>query len=179
VHNPYLIGQAIYLRPVDTADAGAIVTWFNDPEVTRTLRRYRPLTLTEELAFIERMAKNETDFWLAIALREEDKFVGVTGLHNLDARHRSITFGIAIGEKAAWGKGYGTEATRLMVGFAFQTLNLNRVSLDVYAFNERAQRCYEKAGFRVEGRQRQSHFAEGRYWDTIIMGLLREEWQPK
>jgi [ribosomal protein S5]-alanine N-acetyltransferase len=178
VHNPYIIGQAIYLRPVDTADAPAIVTWFNDPEVTRTLRRYRPLTLAEEPAFIERMAKSETDFVLGIALRENDQFIGMTGLHNLDARHRSITFGIAIGEKAAWGKGYGTEATRLMVRFAFQTLNMNRVGLDVYSFNERAQHCYEKAGFSVEGRQRQSHFAEGRYWDTIIMGLLREEWHP-
>jgi RimJ/RimL family protein N-acetyltransferase len=87
-------------------------------------------------------------------------------------------FGIGIGVTSMWGKGYGTEATRLLVRHAFQTLNLNRVGLEVYEFNQGAIRCYEKAGFRIEGRLRQSYFADGRYWDTVVMGILREECRP-
>jgi diamine N-acetyltransferase len=178
VRNPYLIGSALYLRPIEPKDIPSLVTWFNDPEVSRTLRRYRPMMPEHVKAFVDRVSQSETDLALAIVVREGDLFIGTTGLHDLEVRHRHVAFGISIGMKTAWGKGYGTEATRLMIRHAFQTLNLNRVSLDVYEFNQRAVRCYEKAGFQLEGRQRQSYFSEGRYWDTIVMGVLREEWRP-
>jgi [ribosomal protein S5]-alanine N-acetyltransferase len=178
VQNPFLIGPTIYLRPLEPEDAPTIVTWFNDPEVTRTLRMYQPMTLAKEKAFLEQRAKSETDVSLAIVVRESDQFIGVTGLHEIDVRHRHARFGISIGVPSLWGKGYGTETTRLLVRHAFQTLNLNRVGLEVYEFNQSAVRCYEKAGYKIEGRLRQSYFGEGRYWDTIVMGILREEWQP-
>jgi diamine N-acetyltransferase len=82
-----------------------------------------------------------------------------------------------LGEKSAWDKGYGTEATRLMVRYAFDTLNLNRVWLHVYEDNEHALHVYPKVGFRIEGRLRQSFFRDGRYWDTLVMAVLREEWK--
>src|SRR5206468_7752591 len=75
-----------------------------------------------------------------------------------------------------WGKGYGTEATRLMVQYAFDTLNLNRVWLHVLEYNERGIRCYEKVGFKKEGLLRQEHFRDGRYWDTHLVAILRDEW---
>jgi RimJ/RimL family protein N-acetyltransferase len=81
-----------------------------------------------------------------------------------------------LGEPEEWGKGYGSEATRLVLRYAFETLNLNRVWLHVYEYNERGLRAYEKAGFRREGRLRQEMFRDGRYWDTIVMGILRDEW---
>ncbi len=178
MQNPFLIGPTIYLRPLEMEDAPSLVTWFNDPEVTRALRRYQPMTLAAEKAFLEELGKRETAVTLGIVVRETDQFIGTTGLHELDTRSRQTAFGISIGVKTMWGKGYGTEATRLIVRHAFQTLNLNRVWLHVYESNEGAIRCYEKAGFRIEGRLRQSFFSEGRYWDTIVMGLLRDEWQP-
>ncbi len=89
---------------------------------------------------------------------------------------RRASFGILIGDKAAWGKGYGSEATRLMLRHAFETLNLNRVWLHVYEYNQRGIRAYEKVGFRREGVLRQDTFRDGRYWDTIAMAVLREEW---
>jgi UDP-4-amino-4,6-dideoxy-N-acetyl-beta-L-altrosamine N-acetyltransferase len=173
-----LIGRSIYLRPVETEDAPALVAWFNDPEVTRTLRHYLPMSLAKEKAFLEQLTKSETDLALAIVVRETDQFIGVTGLHHLNVRHRHVQFGISIGVKALWGKGYGTEATQLLLRHAFQTLNLNRVQLEVYEFNKAAIRCYEKTGFQIEGRLRQTFFAEGRYWDTLMMGILRDEWRP-
>lgn len=176
MQNPFLIDSKVYLRPLDLEDITALTAWLNDPEVTRNLRIYRPLTPMAEEAFLRKLGESESDIVLAIMAREPEQFLGVTGLHQLDARNRHVQFGITVGEKSAWGKGYGTEATRLMVRYAFDTLNLNRVWLHVYEDNERALHVYQKVGFRMEGRLRQSYFREGRYWDTFVMAVLREEW---
>ena len=89
----------------------------------------------------------------------------------------SVLFHITIGERDAWGRGLGTEATRLMLGLAFDTLGLHRVGLTVFAFNERAIRSYRKAGFAIEGRMREAIVRDGRYWDELQMGVLQEEWR--
>jgi len=174
--NAFLTGQAVYLRPLELSDAPLLVPWFNDPEVIRTLRRYRPMNLPEEEAFIRRLAENDDLIALGIVIRQTDQLIGSTGLHQFNWRCRHAAFGISIGEKSCWGCGYGTEATRLMVEYAFLTLNLNRVSLEVYEYNPRGLHIYEKIGFRQEGRLRQDTFRDGRYWDTIVMGILRDEW---
>jgi RimJ/RimL family protein N-acetyltransferase len=178
VQNPFLIGSTLYLRPLEKADAPTIATWLNDPEVTRYLRRFHPVSLAAEEAFLQRLSESESDIGLGMVTREGERFIGVTGLHQVDYRNRNAAFGITVGDKSAWSKGYGTEAARLLVAHAFQTLNLHRVWLHVYENNPRGQRAYEKAGFRIEGRLRQDNFREGRYWDTIVMGILREEWKP-
>jgi RimJ/RimL family protein N-acetyltransferase len=175
VQNPFLIGPTVYLRPLERGDAPTLVAWFNDPEVTHYLLQYRPMTLAAEEEFLRRIGESTTDLALGVVVGQTGQLVGVTGLHQVDARNRHASFGITLGEKGAWGKGYGTEATRLMVRHAFQTLNLNRVWLHVYEYNARGLRAYEKVGFRVEGRLRQDTFREGRYWDTLVMGILRDE----
>jgi RimJ/RimL family protein N-acetyltransferase len=174
--NPFLIGAKVYLRPLDREDAAALVPWFNDPEVTRTLRRYRPQTLRDEEAFLEKLTQSEQDLALGIVARAADRLIGVTGLHQIDFKNRHACFGILIGEKDEWGKGYGTEATSLVVKHAFETLNLNRVWLYVFEYNQRGRRSYERVGFRQEGVLRQDCYREGRYWDTLVMAILREEW---
>jgi RimJ/RimL family protein N-acetyltransferase len=177
VQNPFLVGSLVYLRPLEREDVPALVAWLNDPEVTRTVQRYEPLTRRGEEEYLARVEGSATDLLLGIAARQEDRLVGVTGLHHIDWRNRHAGFGIAVGDKAAWGRGYGTEATRLLVRHAFETLNLNRVWLHVYEHNERGLRLYRKVGFRPEGRLRQDAFREGRYWDTVVMGVLRDEWE--
>ncbi len=176
--NPFLIGALIYLRPLERADAPQLVEWINDPEVTRTLKQYRPIDLQSEEEYLDRARQAENQLALGIVARDADHFVGVTGFHHIDTKNRHASFGILIGDKASWGKGYGTEATRLLVGHAFETLNLNRVWLHVYEDNERGRRVYEKVGFRREGVLRQDNYRAGRYRDTIVMGVLREEWRP-
>ncbi len=177
MHNPFLIGVSVYLRPLEVADARTMVPWFNDQEMTRHLRRYQPMTLVEEEDFLRRLPESAADLVLGITLRADDRLVGATGLHRVDSRNRHAEFGISIGDKSAWGKGHGTEATRLLVQHAFDTLNLNRVWLHVYEYNEAALRVYQKVGFRTEGRLRQDVFRDGRYWDTVVMAVLREEWK--
>ena len=176
MQNPVRIGTKVYLRPLDQEDAPRIVPWFNDPEVSRTIAMYLPLNRLGEEAFIAKLYQSDHDIVLGIAARESDALVGVTGLHQIDYKNRHANFGITIGEPIEWGKGYGTEATALMVEYAFETLNLNRVRLLVFEYNERGQRTYERVGFRREGVLRQEHFHAGRYWDTFTMAILRAEW---
>jgi RimJ/RimL family protein N-acetyltransferase len=177
MNNPFLIGKLIYLRPLEREDAPLAEPWFNDQEVTRTLRTTGPISLHAEQSLIEKLTQNEQAVTLVIVVRELGKAIGVTGLHQIDFRNRQAGFGITIGDKACWGRGYGTEATVLVVQHAFQTLNLNRVWLHAFENNDRGLRTYEKVGFKREGLLRQDNFRLGRYWDTIAMAILRDEWQ--
>ena len=137
------------------------------------------MNLRAEEEFIDKALQSEHELVLGIALQGSDRLIGGTGLHRMDFRSRHAGFGITIGEKEEWGKGYGTKATRLMVAHAFETLNLNRVWLHVYEYNQRGIRVYERIGFRKEGVLRQDTYREGRYWDTIVMATLREEWDAR
>ena len=176
---PFLIGQAIYLRPLEREDAPLIVPWLNDPEVTHTLAMYHPLTLRAEEEFIDNAYRKPDGFPLGIVRKDGDQLIGVTGLEHMDFKNLHTSFGLFIGEKHLWGRGHGTEATALMVGHAIDTLNFNRVWLMVYEYNTRGIRSYEKIGFRQEGILRQHRYHQGRYWNTILMAILREEWNAR
>ena len=179
MNSPFLIGEQVYLRPLEQADAPVIAPWFNDAEVTQFTLRYLPISLRAEEEFLANLAKSDKDIVLGIALRETDRLIGATGLHAIDWRNRQTGFGITLGVKEEWGKGHGTEATRLIVGYAFDTLNLNRVWLHAYEYNARALHIYERVGFSREGILRQETFRHGRYWDTIVMAILREEYEQQ
>jgi ribosomal-protein-alanine N-acetyltransferase len=174
--NPFLIGEKVYLRPVERADAPLFIQWLNNPDVQLTTLRARPLNLQDEEEYVDRMRVSLTDVALLIVAQADDRPVGGTGLLQIDWRSRHACFGITIGDAADWGKGYGTEATRLIVDHAFATMNLNRVWLQVIEYNERGLRIYEKIGFKKEGLLRQEHYRKGRYWNTWLMAMLREDW---
>ncbi len=105
--------------------------------------------------------------------------IGSAGLHQIHFKDRHAEFGILIGEKSAWRKGYGTEVTALMTGYGFETLNLNRVWLRVHEDNQHGIKAYEKVGFKREGVLRQHKYREGRYVDVMVMGILKEEWENR
>ena len=173
---PFRVGETIYLRPIEPEDAVRTTAWVNNAEVTRTLQLWRPMTLAEELAHQERISRSRADLVLGVALVADDRLVGVAGLHQINEKDRHAVFGILIGQPTDWDKGYGTEASRLMTDLAFDTVNLNRVMLHVHEYNERAIHTYEGLGYRREGVLRQHHYWSGRHWDTIVMSMLREEW---
>jgi UDP-4-amino-4,6-dideoxy-N-acetyl-beta-L-altrosamine N-acetyltransferase len=176
--NAFLVGSRVYLRPLEASDAERVAGWFNDPDVRRNLKTHRPMSHAAEEKFIANIGSDGSEVVLAIVERESDEHIGVIGLHQIDARSRHGMFGIAIGKKAAWGRGFGSDALATFVRHAFETLNLHRVWLQVYDTNPRAARCYEKVGFRREGVMRQHQYLDGKYVDAIVMGLLREEWAP-
>lgn len=173
---PFLIGQKIYLRPLERDDAVVLREYINDAEVLRTLGMHRPSNLEANLAVIDRFSPHPDSLRVGIVLKENDRLIGATNLRLSDAAQRAAMFGISIGAKAEWNKGYGTEATRLMVRHGFETLNLNRIALTVYEFNPRGMRAYEKAGFRREAVLRQEVYSQGRFWDVYMMGILRADW---
>jgi RimJ/RimL family protein N-acetyltransferase len=152
MQNPYLVGSGVYLRPIDHGDAPAVLPWMNDPEITRTLRLYRPMSLRAAEDFIARANQAEDQMVLGIVVKKTDRLVGVAGLSEIDARHRHAGFTMLIGVRQEWGQGYGTEATGLLVRHAFETLNLNRVWLKVFGDHAAALRIYEKA--RLQARRR-------------------------
>ena len=173
--NPFLIGPRVYLRPIERLDAPLLQTWINDQDVIQNLLNFRPMNLQGEEEFIDKVSRDPDLLVLGIALRSDDRLIGDVGLHRIGSRDRQAGFGILIGEKAEWNRGYGTEATRLIVRYGFEALNLHRIWLHVLEHNVRGQRAYEKVGFKVEGVLRQSAFRQGRYWDTVTMGILRGE----
>ncbi|HEX5505116.1 MAG TPA: GNAT family protein [Thermomicrobiales bacterium] len=150
--------------------------WINDFGTLRTLGvPPRPMTLEQEQQWFERQATVEGEHVFTIYERATWRPIGNTGLHAVDYRNRSAGFGIMIGEPDARGKGYGTEAARLMLDFAFTALGLHNVMLTVYEFNLAGQRAYTKAGFRECGRRRQCQLMGGKLWDVLSMECLASE----
>lgn len=176
-HPAELGGTRVVLRRHRPENLPAVIRWYRDPQLARLTRyQVRPMGVEEiERFFATRLLSDEG---IAYAIHEvsTDRLIGLTTFSGLDADNASVLFHITIGEKDAWGRGYGTEATELMLGHAFGRLGLHRVGLSVFAFNDRAIRAYQKAGFVVEGRLRQAIARDGRWWDELQMGALREEW---
>lgn len=106
---------------------------------------------------------------------QTDEIIGSIGLHEINNINRTATLGIFIGNKEYWSKGYGTEAIQLILDFGFNYLNLNNIDLALMEFNERALKCYEKCGFKEIGRKRKCNFINGKYYDSILMDILAEE----
>ncbi|MEW5983831.1 MAG: GNAT family protein [Acidobacteriota bacterium] len=173
----FLTGKVVALRAIERADAPVILPWVNDQRVIEQLLIHRPTSLAAEEAFIDSLSRSDHDVVFGVAELESGRLVGVCGLHRIDTKNRHAEFGIFIGESDARGKGLGSEATALIIRYGFDTLNLHRVWLRVYEDNKPALKAYEKVGFRREGLLRQDSFRRGRYWNTIVMGLLRADWK--
>lgn len=171
-----LKGERVALRAVEREDIPRFLRWLNDPEVTRYLTIFMPLSRGEEERWFEQQLGDPNRKVLAIET-ESGEHIGNISLEDIRWKDRQASLGIVIGEKEYWGQGYGTDAIRTLLGFAFEELNLNRIQLSVFDFNERARRCYRRCGFQEEGRLRQAHYTEGRYHDVIRMAILREDWE--
>jgi RimJ/RimL family protein N-acetyltransferase len=155
----------------------AFLRWYSDAEVAR-LTRYQdgPMRAEEIERFFTARALGAESLSLAVHVRDTNRLIGTCALSQLDSDNGSALYHITIGEKDVWGRGYGTEATRLMLAHAFERLALHRIALSVFEFNQRAIRSYRACGFQVEGRAREAIWREGRWWDEITMSLLEPEW---
>ena len=169
-----LVGERIYLSPRNVEDVEIFTEWMNDFYVTDyTGRSYRTMTLQDEKQYLEKTSNTKNVF--AIIDSEKDETIGTVGLHEIDNINRTATLGIFIGNKSYWNKGYGTEAIQLILDFGFNYLNLNNIDLALMEFNQRAMKCYEKCGFKEIGRRRKNKFINGKYYDSILMDILSEE----
>lgn len=169
-----LVGEKCYLSPISAEDAETYVRWLNDLEVAQYLTlAHQVITVAAEKELLQKLSGEGQNF--AVVDRKTDKLIGGCGLINPDHLNRIAEVGLFIGEKSFWNRGYGQEVLRLLLDYGFNILNLNNIMLTAYAFNTRAIRCYEKAGFKPIGRRRQARRIHGKSWDILYMDILAEE----
>ena len=170
-----LIGERLYLSPVNLDDIEKYAEWLNDLEISLYLTGNSEVyTNDKEREILENLLKSDTDVLFAI-INNDDKLIGNLGLHQIDYKNRKATFGIFIGEKDYWNNGFGTEAINLLLNYGFYFLNLHNINLEVYSYNERAINCYKKIGFKEIGRRRESIILGGKFYDEISMDILSNE----
>ena len=170
-----IVGTQVTLGPLRRELVPLYQRWVNNFGTQRTLGGLpSPITYERELTRYNQLSVADEALF-TIYVRETGRPIGIAELKEPDRRSRTATFVIFIGEPEARGQGYGTEATRLALAYAFTALGLHSVDLQVYEFNLAGLRAYERAGFRTVGRRRQSYWMGGRFWDTIYMDCLASE----
>jgi RimJ/RimL family protein N-acetyltransferase len=169
------------LHPLEREDLPRYQELFSEPEISLY---YGGLGVPESLARLQRRFDGEefdtTDRFLHVVIETEGLLIGAMVLRNEEnLPSRSATFGIIIGDRAFLDRGYGSEASTLLLDYAFAVLGHHKVNLDLFEYNARARAMYERLGFVLEGRRRENHWSRGRFWDDILMGVTAEEWWSK
>lgn len=175
--NAFREGARVCFRPLEMEDLEILQAWVNDPENHQYFTIFWPINRGQEREWLEGLAKREGVYAFGIALKDGGRLIGTCELRCGDRPHRNADVGIMIGERELQGKGHGTDALGLLLAYGFETLNLHRVGLNVYANNARGIRCYERLGFKREGVRREARWWGGRWWDVYDYGLLEAEWR--
>ena len=175
---PIIAHGSVYLRPAERDDLPLFVRWLSDARTTRTLAVRSPFSLPlEEGWFARLLEQHGREQWhFTICRLADDRAVGAIDLHDIQLVNGSAAVGIMIGDPADTNQGYGSDGLRALLGFGFGELRLERIWLDVYDYNERARRVYERAGFVHEGTLRHALWRDGGFRDVHRMAILRDEW---
>lgn len=176
--NPFINGNRIYLREVRLSDVNErYYQWMNDPEVIKYMEsRFYPNSVEEISEFVRSKTRDKDNAFMAIMLKEDDRHIGNIKLGPINTIHRYADVALIIGEKDCWGKGYATEAICLIVDYAFNRLNLHKLTAGCYEANQGSAKCFQKAGFTIEGCRRNQYFCDGIFVDAILLGMLRKEY---
>ncbi|MDP6454839.1 MAG: GNAT family protein [SAR202 cluster bacterium] len=176
-----LYGPSIRLTALTRDDVPTMIRWHHDSEFARLFDSNPAYPKTEDMLnqWLDRRQKASDAFIFAIRLLDDDGLLGVVEIDGIEWTNQVGWMSIGLGDSPNWGKGYGNEATRLVLGFAFNELNLHRVQLTVFDYNQRAINMYEKLGFQREGVYREFLQRDGRRFDMYLYGLLRHEWDAR
>jgi len=174
-----LVGKKLVLRPVEEQDLSLLVKWRNTPSIRHWFFNRYPLSVSGQKAWYENLIADQRRQMFAICPKPEMKPVGTLSLDDIDFVNQSAELGnVLIGESEIEGKGYASEAVRLLLAHAFLQLNMHRIHLKMYADNTRARQLYEACGFLAEGTLRDAQYCDGVYKDILVMGMLRPEFPP-
>jgi len=178
---PMIRHGSVFLRAAERQDLPLFVEWLTDARTTRTLALRTPMSLAMEEGWFERLIEIQgREMWHFVICRADDgRPIGTMGLHDVDLLNGSASLGIVIGYPEDTGRGHGPDALHALVDFGFGELRLERIWLDVYAYNERARRVYERVGFVHEGTLRHGVYREGAFHDVERMSILRDEWAAR
>ena len=176
MNHVFIKGNKVDLKPYEPADAEIMYHGHNDPDVREAMFFYYPVSRDEAENRIAVMAEKEKAISFMIVDKSDGKTIGQTALVRPDWVSRAVTFYILLLDKSFWGRGLGREATELVLRYAFEELNLNRVQLHVNTENARARKVYEDMDFKVEGTLRQAMYKKNQYYDFFVMSILRDEY---
>ena len=179
LQNPFIIGERVYLRPLEPSqDNHLYATWLCDHEIRRFFSVY-PTSDARGRDRLENLYKDFKHILFGVALKSDNRLIGLVGLKDINTLNQSAEFYILIGDRSIWGQGYGTEATLLMIRYGFVELNLNRIQTQDIEENVAGWRADEKAGFKLEGILREAFQRSGKYHDVRMYSLLRNEFFEK
>lgn len=169
-------GKRIYLSPVSLEDAEIYTKWLNDTNISDGLgSTHKVVSLEGEKEWLSNVLK-KGDYTFAIIKRDENTLLGNASIMDVNPVCRIGTLGIFIGEQKERNKGYGAEALKLLLDYGFNILNLNNINLAVFSFNKNAIACYKKIGFKEYGVRHECYFLNGKYYDEILMEILRKDY---
>lgn len=174
----FLEGERVYLRPINQEDTELYYHQLFHPETRRLTGTQKHFTIEQISRYIDGKSQDASTVLLLIALRDSDTVIGDIALQDIDVMNRTANIRIAIGADYQ-GSGYGSDAMKLMLDYGFGILNLNRIELNVYSYNDRAQHVYEKLGFVKEGVQREALYYNHEYHDSILMSMLQKEYRAR
>jgi len=177
----FLIGDRIYLRPMDIGDAdGPYLQWVNSPTAYLTLGTlYFPTTKAALEAYIKQQMEHPDAAFFAIMTKADDRFIGTAKLGPVEHPHRHVYIGLFIGEESERSKGYGTEVVKLLLQYGFRQLNLHKISAGTNASNVASIRMFEKVGMKVECRRSKQLFVNGAWEDHIILTMFENEFSTR
>lgn len=175
---PMLRGELIWLRALEKADFVDQIGAFNHPDTGPALGLKMPVGPDEQAELVQQVLSQQgkTMYAFAACPLGDARAIGYVSIRDIDRENGSAEVAIVIVDRAYQGRGYGTDAMRCMLDFAFGEQRLERVYLNVFDFNLRARRSYEKVGFKLEATQRHARFHHGEHHDVHLMSILREEW---
>lgn len=172
---PFIDGERIYLREVRLSDVTEnYYRWMNDPEVVQYLEtRFFPYSREKIESYVRQMQEDADSAFMAVIVKNGDEHIGNIKIGPINWFHRFADIALIIGEKKSWGRGYGTEAIKLVTDYAFNTLNLHKLTAGIYANNIGSIEAFKKAGFSVEGVRKKQRLYHGEYVDEVILGITR------
>lgn len=170
-----IAGQTVILRALEASDLERCYKWMNDPVIVRTLKSRYPMPFQQEAAWLEEATQSSpVARHFAIERKDDRHHIGNASLHAIDWVSRSAWFGLFIGEPTAWNKGFGRDAVSTLVKFAFEEMNLQKLKINVFDYNEKAKHLLESLGFRQEGKLERDFYKEGQWQDIVILSIFRE-----
>jgi len=170
-----IAGEHTILRAFEREDVERCYRWMNDPNIVRTLKSRYPIAFTNEAEWLDRAMQptlNERHF--AIERKDDRSHIGNASIHDIDWVSRTAWFGLFIGEPTAWNRGFGSDAIRTLVRFAFDEMNLVKLRINVFDYNEKAKHVLISHGFVEEGKLARDFYREGTYHDIVILSAFRE-----
>ena len=173
----FLEGKRLYLRPLEVSDTDTITRYINDPEVRHYLTTIYPSTKVAEENWIRKMADHdEYNIVFAVVLKKQDKLLGCMALHRINYVDGTATTGAMLGAKEEWNKGYGQEAKKLILEYAFLTLNLRKICSEAAAPNKGSIAHNLNCGYKIEGYRRKQVYRDGKYHDNVLLAVFKTDW---